>query len=178
MLLVDVNYVCMPLVCVKWTVCRWLFLVFGNLVWSSGFLLLWVPLHNMWPTEWKPSTSRKCWIRGRGIFIRTGRFQAKPRLLHQGVTRGLHSIILNYEARLSYYIEAKTHRQVSEIQWETFEEENLSDPRKFCPRKSPVFSLESFPLYGMGMRCYEQLSMHFKNDNFTSFQSVYGCLSA
>ena len=35
-----------------------------------------------------------------GDFIRTGRFPAKFRLLHQHVTRDLHCIILNYEARL------------------------------------------------------------------------------
>ena len=31
-----------------------------------------------------------------------GRFLAKLRLLHQGVTGGLHCIILNYEAQLCY----------------------------------------------------------------------------
>ena len=40
------------------------------------------------------------------IFIRTGRFPAKLRSLYQGVTGGLHCIILNYEARLCYYKDA------------------------------------------------------------------------
>ena len=39
----------------------------------------------------------------RDDFIRTGRFSAKLRLLHQGVTGGLHCIILNYEARQRCY---------------------------------------------------------------------------
>ena len=64
------------------------------------------PWWHMWPAERKPSTSRKYWIRVRGNFIRTGRFPAKLRLLHQGVTEGLHCIILNYEARLGYYKDA------------------------------------------------------------------------
>ena len=42
----------------------------------------------------------------RDNFIRTGHFPAKLRLLHQGVTGGLHCIILNYEARLCYYKDA------------------------------------------------------------------------
>ena len=33
-------------------------------------------------------------------------FQLNSRLLHQGVTGGLHCIILNYEARLCYYKDA------------------------------------------------------------------------
>ena len=33
-------------------------------------------------------------------FIRTGRFSAKLRLLHQGITGGLHCITLNYEVQL------------------------------------------------------------------------------
>jgi len=66
----------------------------------SSFIL------HMWPAEWKPGTSRKYWIWVRGNFIRTGRFPAKLRLLHQGVTGGLHCIILNYEARLCYYKDA------------------------------------------------------------------------
>ena len=58
---------------------------------------------NMWPAERKPSTSRKYWIWVRGNFIRTGRFPAKLRLLHQRVTGGLYCIMLNYEAWLCYY---------------------------------------------------------------------------
>ena len=60
----------------------------------------------MWPAERKPGTSRKYWIWVTGSFIRTGRFPGKLRLLHQGVTGGLHCIILNYEARLCYYKDA------------------------------------------------------------------------
>ena len=74
----------------------------------SVIQLSWACLHmllheNMWPGEQKPSTSRKYWTRVIGNFIRTGRFPAKLRLLHQRVTGGLHCIILNYEARLCYY---------------------------------------------------------------------------
>ena len=57
----------------------------------------------MWPAERKPGTSCKYWIWDRGNFIRTGRFPAKLRLLHQCVTGGLDSIVLNYEARVCYY---------------------------------------------------------------------------
>jgi len=73
---------------------------------SNAYFGLWINLWNMWPTERKPGTSCKYWIRVRGNFIRTGRFLAKVRLLHQHVTRGLHCIILNYEARLCYYKDA------------------------------------------------------------------------
>ena len=37
------------------------------------------------------------------LFIRTGRFPTKLRLLHQGVTGGLHCIVLNYDIQLCYY---------------------------------------------------------------------------
>ena len=75
---------------------------------SCSWKLAWLPEKQwyLWPAERKPGTSRKYWIRVRGNFIRTGRFPAKLRLLHQGVTGGLHCIILNYEARLCYYKDA------------------------------------------------------------------------
>ena len=57
----------------------------------------------LWPAERKPGTSRKYWIWVRGNFIRTGRFPAKLRLLHQRVTGGLHCMMLNYKGRLCYY---------------------------------------------------------------------------
>ena len=60
----------------------------------------------LWPAERKPSTSRNHWIWVRGDFIRIGRFSAKLRLLHQGVTGVLHCITLNYETRLCYYKDA------------------------------------------------------------------------
>ena len=60
----------------------------------------------LWLAERKPGTSRKYWIQVRDNFIHTGHFPAKLRLLHQGVTGGLHCIILNYEARLCYYKDA------------------------------------------------------------------------
>ena len=66
----------------------------------------WPVFAHMWPAERKPGTSRKYWIRVIGDFIRTGRFSAKLRLLHQGVTGVLHCIILDYEARLCYYKDA------------------------------------------------------------------------
>ena len=40
------------------------------------------------------------------LYIHRGRFPAKLRLLHQGVTGGLHYIILNHEAQLCYYEDA------------------------------------------------------------------------
>ena len=40
--------------------------------------------YQMWPTERKPGTYCKYWVRFRGNFIHTGRFPAKLRLLHQG----------------------------------------------------------------------------------------------
>ena len=61
---------------------------------------------NMWPAERKPGTSRKYWIRVTGSFICTGHFPGKLRLLHQGVTGGLHCTIMDYEARLCYYKDA------------------------------------------------------------------------
>ena len=71
------------------------------------FVLDWhwnrVIIVHMWPAEWKSGTSRKYWIWVRGNFIRTGRFPAKLRLLHQRVTGSLDCIILNYEAQLYYY---------------------------------------------------------------------------
>ena len=58
---------------------------------------------NMWPAERKTRHFPQILNLSRGNFILTGRFLAKFRLLHQGVTGGLHCIILNYEARLCYY---------------------------------------------------------------------------
>ena len=82
-------------------------------------------------------------------FICRGRFPAKLRLLYQGVTGGLHCIILNYEAQLCYmYYKDATSLNSQAGQWNT------------------------------GTRCYGQLKHALsKKGNFTSFQSVYGCLS-
>ena len=100
----------------------------------------------MWPTEGKPGTFRKYWIRVRGNFIRTGHFLAKLRLLHQSVTGGLHCIILSYEAQLCYYKDAISLNSQAG-QWNT----------GVC-------------CYGQLKHVFS------KKDNFTSFQLVYGCL--
>ena len=76
-----------------------------DLWFTSVYTMRKVTVHSyhMWPTEQKPGTSRKYWIWVRRNFICTGRFPTKLRLLHQGVTGGLHCIVLNYDIQLCYY---------------------------------------------------------------------------
>ena len=52
---------------------------------QTPWLCIYIYIH-MWPAERRPGTSRKYWIQVIGGFIRTGRFPAKLRLLHQHVT--------------------------------------------------------------------------------------------
>ena len=55
------------------------------------------------PLNENSALPRNYLIRVRGVFIQTGHFPARLRLLHPHVTGGLHYIILNYETRLCYY---------------------------------------------------------------------------
>ena len=73
---------------------------------SKGWIQIWL-IVQLWLAERKPGTSCKYSIWVRGNFIRTGCFPATFRLLHQGVAGGLHCIILDYEAWLCYYKDAK-----------------------------------------------------------------------
>ena len=68
-----------------------------------GFMLKSSDFHNGDPLSRNSAISANIEFEIRDDFIRTGCFLTKLRLLHQGVTGGLHCIVLNYDIQLCYY---------------------------------------------------------------------------